>query len=61
MKKPNTVFYNHGDRPICISCSIITDPFGGPGILESQMIIEPGHGIDISILNLKPKKLRKKP
>lgn len=47
------VYYNHGERPIYISASIRPDPLGGPGEMESMIIVKPGQGIDVSILGLK--------
>jgi hypothetical protein len=51
-----TTFWNHGDTPIFISHSIRPGLFGAAGSMENQIIIEPGMGIDISILNLRPYK-----
>lgn len=47
-----TVFYNQSSDPIFISRKIIPDAFGGPGHMEQKTIVEPGQGIDISILGL---------
>lgn len=50
------IFWNHGEDPIFISRKIKTDPLGVEGKMESKLIIPPGGGIDISILNLRPEK-----
>jgi hypothetical protein len=58
-KKRNThVFYNHGDSPIFIARVIKVDHFGGPGQMETKMIISPGDGVDVSCLGLKRTKPR---
>lgn len=57
--KSNTVFYNHGPKPIYLSYSKL-DPLGGPDTIETKSIIGPGQGIDVSILNLKSTKPKAK-
>lgn len=47
------IVFNHGDTPIFISTSIKADPFGGAGEMENKVIVMPGDGIDLDILNLK--------
>lgn len=47
-------YWNHGDHPIFISHMIKEFSFGGD--MEQKMIIKPGTGIDLQILNLKKTK-----
>lgn len=58
--KYTDTYWNHGDRPIFISHAVKPDPFGGPGTMENKIIVFPGDGINLNVLNLKrakPKKL----
>lgn len=52
----NTIFYNHSKNPIFISNSIKPDTYGAPGNMEQKIIVGPGQGIDISILDLRREK-----
>lgn len=56
IKKPNNIYYNHGDKPIFISHSIKQDPLGYAGVMEQKILIMPGDGIDVSVLGLKQEK-----
>jgi hypothetical protein len=58
--KKSTIFYNHSEGPIFISRSIKADAFGLGGRMENKIIIMPGDGIDLKILNLKQNKPRSK-
>lgn len=51
------IVYNRGLVPVFISTGLIPDPRGAPGDFETKYIIEPGQGIDLSILNLEPSAL----
>lgn len=53
----NTIFYNHGICPLFISQAIIRPGVNGaPGKMENKVIVMPGQGIDISILDLRREK-----
>lgn len=47
-------FWNHGDSPIFISRMIKGNLLGGPGTMENKLMIMPGDGINLDMLNLKP-------
>lgn len=54
------VMYNHGTKPIFIAHEIIPHPSGLSGRMgDSKIIIEPGDGIELEILQLKPEKPKK--
>lgn len=57
----SNVYYNHGDRPVIIITRYCADPFGGPGIVETQCMVEPGQGIDVSVIGFKKSPIRSKP
>lgn len=51
------IVYNRGQTSVFISTGLIPDPHGAPGSFETKYIIEPGQGIELSILNLEPSPL----
>lgn len=51
-EKQDNVYWNNTDKPIFIQQDVREHPFGGPGTFDSRTIIEPGQGIDVSILGL---------
>ena len=50
------VYWNNGESPVFIVAKWSTDKAGGPAIHEMTYCVEPGQGIDLSILGFSRKK-----
>lgn len=49
-REANDVYYNNGKNPVFITTEFHADPNGGPGIVDEQICVAPGEGIDLSII-----------
>lgn len=50
------IVYNTTTSVIFITTEYQIDPLGGPAKPTMQYLIQPGHGIDLSIIGLEPRK-----
>lgn len=50
--KVNNIYFNRSSKPVVISVGIVEDPEGGPGHGATTYMIQPGHGMDITIAGL---------
>lgn len=48
------IVYNHGLKEIFITTDYQSSPNGGPAVWIQSICIEPGGGIDLDIIGLKP-------
>lgn len=58
--KNSDIYWNHTEKPIFIITKWNPDPFGLQARTVSHICIEPGNGIDLTIVGLKKEPPKKK-